>query len=244
MSTLRPLQNRAADRTGLGTMFALGKDEPIDTRSVRLVRQSIVWLGDGETERGLPASHPLCVVIGRMAKSFVYRGVWSLFRAPSALSNVRRKALLLRMAKSRWVTREDETASICATKLIREDDVLPFSGDAALPRAGWPILRMGTVPDELPARWDPEVQPYGERAVAGEELLLRDPVRAWLLEGSGCGMAIDRTHIGNSPGISIIASSELHLDPAAFVDGGDVLAIHHGEEGALAWSYARSRQAP
>jgi hypothetical protein len=224
-------------------VFAIGADEKLNFRSSQVLRRhSIVWLGDaaGEESRGIPGSHPLCAAILRVLAHYNFVGAWITCQETASLREFERKVRLSQLARAQWVVDPATERVIRAHRVVSRDAPWPFFTEPALP---WPqaeILMAGGHLDYTRVDCQQDGAPH--RSVRSEDLLDRPQIVQWLVATGAVAVCIGRTQTDNSPGISLIGAAE--LQPEAFVDATEVLAVHRGDEAARAWAYARIKSTP
>lgn len=222
-------------------MFTIGTSERLELPRHQLVRHSIVWIGEssGETSRGLPASHPISVVILRVLTYFKFLGTWLMCRNVALLREFDRKATLRRLSRARWVVDPDDSAVIRAHRVASQDFPWPYADDTHAVALPWPqaeILIVGGSIDysSIDCR-DNTIA--GTRSIRGEGIVLYSDIVHRLVAQECHAVCVGRTQTDNSPGISIIGRPG--LKPEDFVSGESIFAVHRDQDAGRAWSYGR-----
>jgi hypothetical protein len=205
-----------------------------------LVRHSIVWLGQafGETARGLPASHPLCLVLLRLLEQVNFVGTWLTCREVSSMREFERKALLLRLHKAGWTIDAEQTSTITAHRAVRLDAPWPFGAEPALPSPQFEILVLGCHAGFVQVSCQNEREWRSQHALRGDGLVLSSGLANLISVERSYAISVGRTQTDNSPGLSILGP-EGWLDPELFVGDHAVVDVHTGTDAAWAWSYRR-----
>jgi hypothetical protein len=226
-------------------MFSIGTSEPIAAAEHAIVRHSIVWLGDpaGETARGLPASHPLCLVLLRILEQVSFAGTWLTCREVSPMREFERKALLLRLRNAKWALDPDQSEVIRAHRAVRVDSPWPFGAEPALPWPQHEILVVGCLADYLAIDCHNEHDWRSQQAIRGDGVVLNSELATSLAAQRGYAISVGRTQTENSPGLSILGP-EGWLDPELLVAGREVVGVHRGADAGRAWSYGRVSRSP
>ncbi len=221
-------------------MFAIGTSEPLDGQSVSLVRHSIVWLGGGcgETNVGLPATHPLCLVLLSILEHFKFVGTWMTCRELATLRDFERKVLLIRFNRTNWLVDPEQSDAIRAHRVVAERSPWPYTPAPALPWPQLELLVVGGLFQYSMLECGARERAHAVRAVRSEAVVLQPSFSQSLLSAQAYAICVGRTHTDNSPGLSVIGPRGL-LSPERFVGAKDVLAIHRDGDAERAWSYAR-----
>jgi len=219
-------------------MFAIGASEPLLSTSVALVRHSIVWIGDrsGETNLGLPSSHPICKVLLDILGRANFLGTWLLCREPSSMRDFERKSLLLRLRRASWTVENDHSRFVRAEKNVRAESPWPYDSQPALPWPQGEILVVGCLVGYRALNCNDEERWRSRYAIRGEGLILESELAKTLVTRSGHAISIGRTQTNNAPGLSIIGP-EGRFDPVQYVEIENVVGLHEGADAARAWSY-------
>lgn len=220
-------------------MFAIGSDEKLNLHSHVLRRSSIVWLGDssGEGSRGIASSHPLCGVLLRILSHHKFAGEWITCQETASLREFEQKARLSQLRRAQWNIDPDAHRVIRAHRVVSRDAPWPFLTEPVLP---WPQAEILLAGARLGySMVDCQNDATSRRAVRSEELLDRSHIVQWLVATGALAVCLGRTQTDNSPGISLIGWAD--IEPDAFVEATEILAVHRGDDAARAWSYAKIR---
>ena len=201
-----------------------------------ILRSSIVWVGRGfgEGARGLPSTHPLCLVVLRLQAAFGYSGQWVRCPTEHTGSDYARRRAALEESKAGWLLAEGDTRHP-SVKPVSQEAPWPIDRRPGLSRAMRELLILGEGFELSVLGCNPD--PPDQRPTHGEDLILGERASRALLSSTSVALCFGRTHVDDSPGFSILSASQ--LDPLAFVPPEFSRTVLRGEQAARAWSYRR-----